>query len=312
MRRSRAFVPVTSRRWLTRSCRCWRCARRRDWCRWAWSRSTAACWPGMPRQRRRAATPRSARRSSRYLPRPLGRTPRRIGVSAPRAAMSCRPSSSIRARGGSGCAAARSSLSGSRPTIRRPTRRISLGEPPGRPSTGGGWGVASPEQVIIAAQVTQSHNDADQLAPMVARAADTLREAGIQEPVGIVLADGGYWNSPAIANVREQGIDVLIPTRDRRRTTPRKLSPRQGDEAQRIEAVLATPEGQTLYRKRQQIVEPVFAHTKCIRRTDHFLRRGLAACQAEWQLIAGTHNLLKLWRASLAHAGTAIPEPLAG
>jgi len=172
--------------------------------------------------------------------------------------------------------------------------------------------VASPEQVIIAAQVTQSHNDADQLAPMVARAADTLREAGIQEPVGIVLADGGYWNSPAIANVREQGIDVLIPTRDRRRTTPRKLSPRQGDEAQRIEAVLATPEGQTLYRKRQQIVEPVFAHTKCIRRTDRFLRRGLAACQAEWQLIAGTHNLLKLWRASLAHAGTAIPEPLAG
>ncbi len=147
---------------------------------------------------------------------------------------------------------------------------------------------------------------------MVARAADTLREAGIQEPVGIVLADGGYWNSPAIANVREQGIDVLIPTRDRRRTTPRKLSPRQGDEAQRIEAVLATPEGQTLYRKRQQIVEPVFAHTKCIRRTDRFLRRGLAACQAEWQLIAGTHNLLKLWRASLAHAGTAIPEPLAG
>src|SRR6266511_1129622 len=402
MRRSRAFVPVTSRRWLTRSCRCWRCARRRDWCRWAWSRSTAACWPGMPRQRRRAATPRSARRSSRCLPRPLGRTPRRMGVSAPRAAMSCRPSSSIRARGGSGCAAARSSLSGSRPTIRRPTRRISLGEPPGRPSTGGGWGVASrrrptrlrslrgrstrpiqvddqaayeanlawraaweaehgrrlggrkptppdpaalaarkinttdpdtrlvkraggrsvqgynaqvvasPEQVIIAAQVTQSHNDADQLAPMVARAADTLREAGIQEPVGIVLADGGYWNSPAIANVREQGIDVLIPTRDRRRTTPRKLSPRQGDEAQRIEAVLATPEGQTLYRKRQQIVEPVFAHTKCIRRTDRFLRRGLAACQAEWQLIAGTHNLLKLWRASLAHAGTAIPEPLAG
>jgi hypothetical protein len=71
--------------------------------------------------------------------------------------------------------------------------------------------VASPEQVIIAAQVTQSHNDSDQLAPMVACAADMLRDAGIQEPIGIVLADGGYWNSPAITNVREQGIDVLIP-----------------------------------------------------------------------------------------------------
>ncbi len=172
--------------------------------------------------------------------------------------------------------------------------------------------VASPGQVIIAAQVTQSHNDSDQLAPMVACAAETLRDAGIQEPIGIVLADGGYWNSPAITNVREQGVDVLIPTQDRRRTRPRRLSPRQGGEAQRIEAVLSQAEGQALYRRRQQIVEPVFAHTKFIRRTDRFLRRGRAACQAEWQLIAATHNLLKLWRASLAQAAKAIPEPLAG
>ena len=171
--------------------------------------------------------------------------------------------------------------------------------------------VASPEQVILAAQVTQSHNDADQLAPMVAQAADTLREAGIQEPIGIVLADGGYWNSPAIGEVRGQGIDVLVPTQDRLRTAPRKLAPRQGDEARRIEAVLSRPEGQALYRRRQQIVEPVFAHIKCIRRTDRFLRRGLTACQAEWQLIAATHNLLKLWRAGLGRAGTAIPVPLA-
>jgi hypothetical protein len=36
--------------------------------------------------------------------------------------------------------------------------------------------VASPEQVIIAAEVTQSLNDADQPEPMVAHAAETLRE----------------------------------------------------------------------------------------------------------------------------------------
>jgi len=136
--------------------------------------------------------------------------------------------------------------------------------------------VASPEQVILAAQVTQSHNDADQLAPMVARAADMLREAGIREPIGTVLADGGYWNSPAISEVRGQDIEVLVPTQDCRRSAPRKLSPRQGEEARRIEAVLSTPEGQALYRRRQQIVEPVFAHTKFIRRSDRFLRRGLA------------------------------------
>jgi transposase len=162
--------------------------------------------------------------------------------------------------------------------------------------------VASPEQVIIAADVTQSHNDADQLEPMVAHAGETLREAGIEEPIGIVLADGGYWNSLAISEVRRHGTDVLVPTQDRGRTAPRKLSPRQGKEAQQIEAILSTPNGQALYRRRQQIVEPVFAHTKVIRRSDRFLRRGLAACQAEWQLIAATHNLLKLWRAGLAQA----------
>jgi Transposase DDE domain len=105
---------------------------------------------------------------------------------------------------------------------------------------------------------------------------------------------------------------VLIPTKDRRRTKPRKLAPKQGKEARRIEALLARPEGQALYRRRQQIVEPVFAHTKVIRRSDRFLRRGLAACQAEWQLIAATHNLLKLWRAGLAHSRTPAAQPLAG
>jgi transposase len=125
--------------------------------------------------------------------------------------------------------------------------------------------VASPEQVILATQVTPSHNDGDQLAPMVTQTAEVLRKAGIDEPIGIVLADGGYWNSPAISEVRGQGIDVLIPTHDRKRTRPRRLAPRQGEEARRIEAVLSTREGQTLYRRRQQIVEPVFAHTKYIR-----------------------------------------------
>ena len=58
--------------------------------------------------------------------------------------------------------------------------------------------------------------------------------------------------------------------------------------------MLSKPEGQALYRRRQQIVEPVFAQSKSIRRTDRLLR-GLPACQTEWQLIAATHNLLKLW-----------------
>ena len=110
------------------------------------------------------------------------------------------------------------------------------------------------------------------------------------------MADGGYWNSRQITRLREQGLQPVVPTKAAGRTKPRTLSPRQGPEAERIDRLLDTAEGAALYRRRQQIVEPVFAHTKFLRRIDRFQRRGLAACRAEWQLIAATHNLLKLWR----------------
>ena len=162
--------------------------------------------------------------------------------------------------------------------------------------------VANTNQVILAAEVTQSINDGDQLERMVDRATSELANAGIDEPIGAVLADGGYWNSAQIATTRARQIDVLIPAKSRRRTTPRRYAPPRGDEARRIEAILDTPEGQARYRRRQQIVEPVFANIKYLRRIDRFQRRGLRACQSEWRLIASTHNLLKLWRASQAPA----------
>ncbi len=170
--------------------------------------------------------------------------------------------------------------------------------------------LVSPEQVIVAADVTQSAADAPELAPMVAKATEALGEAGVSEPIGTVLADGGYWNAPQISEIRSKGIEVIVPTRNRRRTTPRKLSAKQGPEADRMETILATPEGQALYRRRQQIVEPVFANTKFIRGADRFQRRGLAACRAEWRRLAATHNLLKLWRAGLAGSGPQLVAPL--
>ena len=57
-----------------------------------------------------------------------------------------------------------------------------------------------------------------------------------------------------------------------------------------MEAILDSAEGQARYRRRQQIVEPVFANIKFLRRIDRFHRRGLRACQAEWKLIASTSS----------------------
>lgn len=158
--------------------------------------------------------------------------------------------------------------------------------------------VASPGQIILAADITQQTNDSGQLQPMIATTNEMLARAGVTESLHVVLADGGYWNSPQITSLTEKGIQTIIPTKAATRSTPRTLSAKQGPEARRIEALLDTPEGAALYRRRQQIIEPVFANTKFLRRIDRFQRRGLQACQAEWRLITATHNLLKLWRAT--------------
>jgi transposase len=154
--------------------------------------------------------------------------------------------------------------------------------------------VATTGQIILAADLTQQANDSGQLAPMITSALNELGQAGIGERPGTVLADGGYWNSAQIAALGQAGMTVIVPTKSATRTKARTLSPRQGPEAQRIQALLDSSEGRALYRQRQHIIETVFARTKCLRGITRFQRRGLAACRAEWRLIATGHNLLKL------------------
>ncbi|MBI4687689.1 MAG: transposase [Nitrospirae bacterium] len=59
---------------------------------------------------------------------------------------------------------------------------------------------------------------------------------------------------------------------------------------------LQTKRGRALYKKRGQIVEPIFGQIKTCRGIQKFMRRGFKACAKEWKLICASHNLLKLWR----------------
>jgi transposase len=149
-------------------------------------------------------------------------------------------------------------------------------------------------RIIIAADVTTSPNDSNQLLPMLEATRANLAAIGHQEKVKCVLADGGYWNHDDIATARHSAV-VVIPTSDPH-NSQRKQAPRQGPEADRINKILATRAGKRLYRRRAELVEPVFAHTKHTRRIARFSRRGHTAVRAEWRLIAATHNLLKLFR----------------
>jgi hypothetical protein len=61
-------------------------------------------------------------------------------------------------------------------------------------------------------------------------------------------------------------------------------------------AKLTSEDGKARYAKRKETVEAVFGQIKDLRGARRLRRRGLAACDAEWKLLCGTHNLLKLWR----------------
>jgi hypothetical protein len=73
-------------------------------------------------------------------------------------------------------------------------------------------------------------------------------------------------------------------------------------------AKLTSDQGGADYAKRKQSVEPVFGQLKEQQGARRFLRRGLEACEAEWKLLCGTHNLFKLWRHTHRQAA---PTPLA-
>jgi transposase len=150
-------------------------------------------------------------------------------------------------------------------------------------------------RVILAADVTAQGNDSHQLAPMLQGARANLDTVGHPGRIECVLADGGYWNHDQIAQLGADGTLLVLPTHDPH-TRQRRRARLQGPEAERIQALLDTKPGKALYRRRAELVEPVFAHTKHTRQITRFTRRGLQAARAEWSLIAATHNLLKLFR----------------
>ena len=86
--------------------------------------------------------------------------------------------------------------------------------------------------------------------------------------------------------------------RDRNRQTgvrKKELWVRIGDEwTSRMREKLATEEGQAIYRRRQEIVEPVFGHMKVAYNLRRLLLRGLKGARTEFLLACIAHNLGKI------------------
>jgi hypothetical protein len=160
--------------------------------------------------------------------------------------------------------------------------------------------VTNEHQVILAAEIETVGADFGHLEPMLDAAQREVAAAGVDETPGVLLADAGYWHGEQMQNIVNRGIQVLVaPDTSRRKTTRRNW---EGGHYDFMRRVLASERGGELYRRRQPMIEPVFAQTKFNRGLDRFRRRGRAAVRAEWRLITATHNLLKLHRHALATA----------
>jgi Transposase DDE domain len=157
-------------------------------------------------------------------------------------------------------------------------------------------------QIIVAAEVTQESNDKRQLVPLLESV-----EQNLGRKPETVTADAGYFSAAALTDEKIKTVDLLIPPDRQKHSTPPEpagttsapgAAPGETLAGQMRER-LRGPEGKAIYKLRKQIVEPVFGQIKATRGIRAFLLRGFEKVQAEWKLICATHNLLKLFRASL-------------
>jgi transposase len=155
------------------------------------------------------------------------------------------------------------------------------------------------QQIVLAAEITNTSTDFSQLDPMVTATLDELRRAGIDRLPETVAADAGYWNEQHMDEVvANKHIPVLVaPDKGTRGTPKRWLS---SGRASWMRSVLGSEHGQHRYRKRKQTVEPLFGNTKHNSGFYRFHRRGRTKVRLEWRLLMMTHNLNKAHRHQLA------------
>jgi transposase len=196
-------------------------------------------------------------------------------------------------------------MSGRRPRPPDPTKwarkRANTTDPDSRPMPHhGSWMtgynaqiVATEDQIIIAADLSQRPGDMAELVPMLTQAHTNLVDAGMTSGFETVVADAGYFSPSNCRAEIPQSPDLIFGV-DRTKQTPRTTY--GGEDFTRMRERLATEAGRALYEKRGRTVEPIFGQIKEARRARRFMRRGLVACATEWSLLTATHNLLKVWR----------------
>lgn len=124
----------------------------------------------------------------------------------------------------------------------------------------------------------------------------TSQEQAFDEAIGTAVADAGYCSED---NLKADGPNRLLATGKSHKMAKQDVHdgpPPHGATPGEANAWrLRTEEGRAIYSKRQHMIEPVFGHTKANRGFRHFVRRGIAAAEAEWLLMMSAQNITKLY-----------------
>ncbi len=152
----------------------------------------------------------------------------------------------------------------------------------------------SEDHLIVAQQISQAGNDNDLLVPLVER---VERECG--EVPQQVSADSGFFSLNNLQALEEREIDAYVPDANLARVLNRGGRLRQHachPAHQRMRRKLRSPTGQGTYRRRRELIEPLWGVLKEQRGMRRFRLRGLAKVAIEFTFAATALNLTRLWR----------------
>ena len=196
----------------------------------------------------------------------------------------------------------------------QPTDQINLTDEASRimPVADGGFeqcynaqaAVAAGNLLVVAADVVQTPNDKQQLAPMLGKLAALPAALGKADTL---LADNGYFSEANVQACVAVAIEPLIALgreahhpslAERFATAP--PAPKDPTPVQAMTHRLQTPRGRALYALRKQTPEPVFGIIKSVLGFRQFLLRGLDAVRGEWRLVTLAWNLKRMFALRLA------------
>jgi transposase len=219
-----------------------------------------------------------------------------------------------RARGGlaraqQGLRRAQAMVAGGKANPTDPASRVMLAKHGGYEQDYNVQALANRHQVILAIDTHDNPTDVGGLHPLLRSGRANLDAAGLPAPIGAALADSGYASTDNFTSDCEPTLYVAVHHEAAQTGRAQPCDKPMPDGWQAMAERMATEQAKQLYRRRAQMIEPVFA--QLFARLGRTLNYRGDMVDVELHLWAMTHNLLKHIRHAARQASTPASPALA-